>query len=301
MAMKKRFYSVDGQMVGYEEGGVRKDFLTDHLGSIIAIMDENEVRVFDTRYSAYGRNRWITGTGCGFGWVGTYGYRETSLFHMSHYVRARHYSYVTGGWSTVDPLWPDESAYGYVGGRSTDLVDPSGEVPWACIGACTVAAGCVGGIAYACAPLWGEPEWVDCISEFVQDLPIHSQVGCIAGLAGCFGCVARHLSKCGKKNLCPPAIKNGLQKMVDKACYGQGKRRCHKGTSCAQIISNIALSSACATARIGINVLCYGGGDATHWGEVAKEGKVIANCLFEFNHPNRRPKCHWPGEPKGAI
>ena len=126
MPMSERYYTVDGQMVGYEEGGVRKDFLTDHLGSIIAIMDENEVRVFDTRYSAYGRNRWITGTSCGFGWVGSYGYRETGLFHMSHYVRARHYSYVTGAWSTVDPLWPSESAYGYVGGRSTWSIDPSG-------------------------------------------------------------------------------------------------------------------------------------------------------------------------------
>ena len=126
MAMKKRFYTVDGQMVGYEEGGVRKDFLTDHLGSIIAIMDENEVRVFDTRYSAYGRNRWITGTGCGFGWVGSFGYRETGLFHMSHYVRARHYSYTTGSWSTVDPLWPDEASYGYVSGRASSTFDPAG-------------------------------------------------------------------------------------------------------------------------------------------------------------------------------
>ncbi len=130
MPMSERYYTVDGQMVGYEEGGVRKDFLTDHLGSVIAIMDENEVRVFDTRYSAYGRNRWITGTSCGFGWVGTYGYRETGLSHMSHYVRARHYSYVTGGWSTVDPLWPDESAYGYCHAWSTKAVDPSGRACW---------------------------------------------------------------------------------------------------------------------------------------------------------------------------
>ena len=131
MAMKKRFYTVDGQMVGYEEGGVRKDFLTDHLGSIIAIMDENEVRVFDTRYSAYGRNRWITGTGCGFGWVGSFGYRETGLFHMSHYVRARHYSYITGGWSTVDPLWPRQPGYIYVKGHASTDIDPIGlGDPW---------------------------------------------------------------------------------------------------------------------------------------------------------------------------
>ncbi len=126
MAMKKRFYSVNGQMMGYESGGVKKDFLTDHLGSITAEIDQTQTRTYDTRYSAYGRNNWSTGTGCGFGWVGSYGYRETGLFHMSHYVRARHYSYITGNWSTVDPLWPDESAYGYVGGRATNALDYTG-------------------------------------------------------------------------------------------------------------------------------------------------------------------------------
>ena len=113
-------------MMAYDSGGVTKDFLTDHLGSITAEMDQNQNRTFETRYSAYGRNNWSTGTGCGFGWVGSYGYRETGLFHMSHYVRARHYSYLTGNWSTVDPLWPDESAYGYVGGRASILTDGSG-------------------------------------------------------------------------------------------------------------------------------------------------------------------------------
>ena len=129
MPMTERFYSVNGQMMGYESGGVKKDFLTDHLGSITAEIEQTQTRTYDTRYSAYGRNNWSTGTGCGFGWVGSYGYRETGLLHMSHYVRARHYSYVTGGWSTVDPLWPDESAYGYVGGRATDWTDHSGLGP----------------------------------------------------------------------------------------------------------------------------------------------------------------------------
>jgi RHS repeat-associated protein len=132
MAMKKRFYTMNSQMMAYDEGGVTKDFLTDHLGSITAEIDQTQTRTYDTRYSAYGRNLWSTGTGCGFGWVGSYGYRETGLFHMSHYVRARHYSYVTGGWSTVDPIWPAESAYGYVSGRGSRLVDPAGLCPLPC-------------------------------------------------------------------------------------------------------------------------------------------------------------------------
>ena len=129
MPMTESFYTVDGQMIGYESGGVRKDFLTDHLGSITAEIDQNQNRTFETRYSAYGRNNWSTGTGCGFGWVGSFGYRETGLFHMSHYVRARHYSYVTGSWSTVDPLWPGQSAFGYVLGRATNRIDRFGLAP----------------------------------------------------------------------------------------------------------------------------------------------------------------------------
>ena len=147
MAMKKRFYTMNSQMMAYDEGGVTKDFLTDHLGSITAEINQSQTRTYDTRYSAYGRNNWSTGTGCGFGWVGSYGYRETGLFHMSHYVRARHYSYLTGGWSTVDPLWPNESAYGYVGGTSTYSVDPSGTLP--------IMAGC-GAASSDGNPNWGK-------------------------------------------------------------------------------------------------------------------------------------------------
>ena len=126
MAMKKRFYSVNGQMMACESGGVKKDFITDHLGSITAEMDQSQTRTYDARYSAYGKSLWSTGSNSGFGWVGSYGYRETGLSHMSHYVRARHYSYATGGWSTVDPLWPDESAYGYALSWPTYWIDPSG-------------------------------------------------------------------------------------------------------------------------------------------------------------------------------
>jgi hypothetical protein len=92
MAMKKRFYNVNGQMMAYEAGGAKKDLITDHLGSITAEIDQTQTRTYDARYSAYGKTVSSTGTNSGFGWVGSYGYRQTSLASMSHYVRARHYS-----------------------------------------------------------------------------------------------------------------------------------------------------------------------------------------------------------------
>jgi RHS repeat-associated protein len=126
MPMTECFYTMNGQMMAYDSGGVTKDFLTDHLGSITAEIDQTQTRTYDTRYSAYGRNIWSTGSNCGFGWVGSYGYRETGLFKISHYVRARHYSAVAGSWTTVDPLWPNESAYGYADAWATRMIDPAG-------------------------------------------------------------------------------------------------------------------------------------------------------------------------------
>jgi hypothetical protein len=51
MAMKKRFYSVNGQMMSYEEGGLKKDFLTDHLVSITAEIDQTQTRTYDSEYT----------------------------------------------------------------------------------------------------------------------------------------------------------------------------------------------------------------------------------------------------------
>ncbi|MEI7575551.1 MAG: hypothetical protein WCK51_01565 [Armatimonadota bacterium] len=51
----KTFHTVESQMMSYIESTLRYDFLTDNLGSITAIMDGSQIRVWDTRYSAYGR------------------------------------------------------------------------------------------------------------------------------------------------------------------------------------------------------------------------------------------------------
>jgi RHS repeat-associated protein len=74
----------------------------------------------------YGNTLWEDGTGDRFRWVGAWGYRAISLLSSSHYIRARHYSNKTATWTTTDPLWPDESAYGYAINSPIDFVDPHG-------------------------------------------------------------------------------------------------------------------------------------------------------------------------------
>ncbi len=53
-------------------------------------------------------------------------YSETSRSWSELYVRARHFALIPASWTTLDPMWPRQSAYGYVRGRATAIVDPKG-------------------------------------------------------------------------------------------------------------------------------------------------------------------------------
>ncbi len=127
MAMKERYYTVDGQMIGYKTAAGRKDFLTDALGSVTAEVDQTgATKTFDGRYKPYGGDLSSTGTRGSYGWVGTWGYRGTGLTNSSHYTRRRHVSKTSGMWSTKDPIWPSQSAYDYCQSRPTFYIDPTG-------------------------------------------------------------------------------------------------------------------------------------------------------------------------------
>lgn len=81
-----------------------------------------------TRYAGYGSVLYTQG---GWSlprnaWVGALGYRSTQMRHAEQYVRARHYATTEARWTTVDPLWPSESAYVYVLSNPAGYVDPSG-------------------------------------------------------------------------------------------------------------------------------------------------------------------------------
>jgi RHS repeat-associated protein len=125
----RNYYTIDGQMLGYKDAGGRKDFLTDALGSVTGEVDQTGTNLtFNGRYKPYGEMLWSSGSRGSFGWVGTWGYKSTDLKNSSHYVRARHYSQTSGMWTTQDPIWPDEAAYGYVNGRVVSRIDPSGNI-----------------------------------------------------------------------------------------------------------------------------------------------------------------------------
>jgi RHS repeat-associated protein len=126
MAMKKRFYSVGGRAIAESTpGGGRVDYLTDALGSVTGATSEGG-ELSNSRYSPHGEqgSRPVEAS---LGWLGSHGYRPSGRSVASHYVEARHYASALGRWTTVDPLWPTERAYAYVGGNPVNKLDPSGE------------------------------------------------------------------------------------------------------------------------------------------------------------------------------
>lgn len=158
------YYTIDGQLIGYKDQGGRKDFLTDALGSVTAEVDQTGItKTFDGRYKPYGGDLSSTGTRENYGWVGSWGYRGTGLTSSSHYVRARHYSKISGNWTTIDILWPEEMAYGYAGCNPLLLFDPTGEA------ACSLIKDCRGECIKAEADkIWGSVTNDKCRLEFLK-------------------------------------------------------------------------------------------------------------------------------------
>ena len=136
MAMKREYLSVDGEIFGEVTNGVVNFYDRDALGSVVAIEDGAGNTVSTIEYKPFGDVRTYTGENPlssprRFLWCGTWGYRFNERYaqYTSHYVRARHYSSLQGMWSTVDPLYPRERAYGYVENSPTFYFDSSGLGP----------------------------------------------------------------------------------------------------------------------------------------------------------------------------
>jgi RHS repeat-associated protein len=122
------YYSFGGEILGEETGGVRRDYLTDALGSVIATVTGAGVVENTYRYKPYGEQLAKTGTGSDpkFLWNGKSGYRHTGQNYTEKYVRTRHYGYKNGSWTSIDDLWPEEPAYCYVLNNPSIFIDPSG-------------------------------------------------------------------------------------------------------------------------------------------------------------------------------
>lgn len=186
MAMAVVYTTFAGQIVSENRGGVTREYISDPLGSTIALASDSAIT--DTwDYWPYGEVMSRTGTNpTPFTFVGTLGYFK-DLLDKLFYVRARHYQPNYGRWLTVDPLWPDESAYAYVGNGPANRVDPSGLWNPACIG-CGICLGAA--IIAALLGCFGAPEGMwECIKNFIRDNPWTWVIiaGCLILCGACLG------------------------------------------------------------------------------------------------------------------
>src|SRR5512141_985268 len=120
------YETLEGEILGETRGGVERDYLPDPLGSTAALIDSSQAKTDTFAYWPYGEERSHTGTSVTpFRFAGTLGYYRDDVGRT--YVRARHLLTKNARWLTVDPLWPDESAYGYAAKSPANWSDPAGK------------------------------------------------------------------------------------------------------------------------------------------------------------------------------
>lgn len=293
MAMSVTYATVHGRLVEENRGGVVTEYVPDTLGNVIMTTDESGTVTSTTTYWPFGEVRTQTGTNPSpWGFCGVWGYLTDAVSRM--YVRARHYRADTARWLTVDPFWPDESAYGYADNAPIDNFDPEGTwvIPVACASACLVTAGCAAGVWIACGSLWGTSDFDDCAKDYIESLPPISKIGCGVGLLGCLACIVYYLrgkiprppvrpspndprlptpwSRCRSECLKEIALKEALCAVP---------RRCRGTDSCEVLHAKHAAQGACYVARRNV-MRCYGQDISRrdHIGELKKAANGIRKC-----------------------
>ena len=119
---------------------MRRDYLTDALGSVTATVTGAGVVENTYRYKPYGEQLAKTGAGSDpkFLWNGKWGYYRINSLTVDCYIRARHYFNSKNVWLSIDYFWPDVKPYQYAFSNPTTYIDSSGKYPhfdpWSCSG-----------------------------------------------------------------------------------------------------------------------------------------------------------------------
>ena len=126
MALSVVYSNFGGRVVSETRNGVESNYVSDPLGSTIGLMDSAGAMTDRWTYWPYGEVATRTGTNpTPLTFLGVLGYFKDVLDKL-FYVRARHLHVDLARWLTVDPLWPDQPAYGYVEDSPALFSDPSG-------------------------------------------------------------------------------------------------------------------------------------------------------------------------------
>ena len=143
-----------GGVISENRGGTVSTYVPDPLGSTIGLVDSAGTLTDSWTYWPYGEVRTRTGSNATpFTFLGVLGYFQDVL-NTLFYVRARHLRVDLARWLTVDPLWPSEPGYVYVGGAPTIEADPSGMSQASCCFIAAVTAAGIVGLGTLAATNW---------------------------------------------------------------------------------------------------------------------------------------------------
>lgn len=124
---KKSYLTIDREIVGEVSSGARSNYVRDVLGSVVAMTDAANLKVFMARYKPYGATMSSTGSPPSFTWVGVLGYLTSAgSARCELKVRTRFYSNGNSAWASLDPLWPSFDAFSYADSNPTTNADPTG-------------------------------------------------------------------------------------------------------------------------------------------------------------------------------
>src|SRR5258706_9534158 len=132
----KKYYSFGGQTVAMKDASGLQYFLTDHLGSVVAVTNSSGTLTSQQRYLPFGQERADVGTiaQTDYGYTGQ---RDDSYIKLLDF-NFRWMDPLLGRFVSPDDIVPDPAnpqslnRYSYVMNEPTKLYDPTGHDPWGC-------------------------------------------------------------------------------------------------------------------------------------------------------------------------
>jgi len=128
MAMRVRYTTHNGRLVGENRSGTKRDYVPDPLGSTVALLDGSQAQTDTFTSWPFGDERVRTGSNpAPHRFVGVRGYYRSSASRT--YVRARFLRPDLGRWLTPDPAAQGAyqvNTFGYAAFNPTTFVDPPG-------------------------------------------------------------------------------------------------------------------------------------------------------------------------------
>ncbi len=268
-----RYSNAAGIPLTQKVGATASVLLPDPQGNVIGRIDSNQVILGKTWYWPYGELR--TGAlGSSLGYGGMWGYYTDNTSNRI-YIRARYLKPNYTRWLTVDPVWPNTSAYVYVADRPIVDVDPTGKLPLLCAVPCIAVSVCIVDIIAACADSKGFNSFMDCAWSVFDNLPSWTKALCGGGLMGCLVCLSKALDK-EQKCL-------ALQRAYHVACPGYKRScmpdasRCNMSDNCGALAVKTRVWESCCAARLALDALdCPDNSGSAD----AHEKDLVSACTF---------------------